>query len=142
MPQNQNPGLSGTNNPGLKGGTDSGGAGGTQQKNQNGGGTGTLNTNPPPGTGPQQFGGGAIIGVASVSKGTGIKEFNGKSDYADWLFVYDPKLEQATAAAGMVGSATAGIVVAAPRAGGGTGATPSGSPSPSPTPQPNPSLNK
>lgn len=71
----------------------------------------------------QQFGGGAIIGVASVSKGTGIKEFNGKSDYDEWLFVYDPRLEQAAAAAGIGGSATAGIVVAAPRGEGGTGTT-------------------
>ena len=34
-------------------------------------------------------GGGAIIGVASLSKKTGIHEFNKKSGYKDWLFVYD-----------------------------------------------------
>ena len=158
LPQNRNPGLPGSGNPQLQGSTNpgpqqtpSGNAGVNpnpqqqtgQTPNNTSGTLNTQNTNRPGGTG-QVFGGGSIIGVASVSKGTGIKEFNGKSDYADWLFVYDPKLEQATAAAGMVGSATAGIVVAAPRAGGGTGATPSGSPSPSPapTPQPNPSLNK
>jgi type II secretory pathway pseudopilin PulG len=163
IPQNKNPGLPGSNNPGLQGSTTSGGLGGgtsaqpnpppqstgfppppqQQPTNPNGGGPlGTLNTsnigNAPPGG--QQFGGGAIIGVASVSKGTGIKEFNGKSDYADWLFVYDPRLEQATAAAaGAVGgSVTAGIAVASPRVGGTgsnrTGSTPSGTPTPTPVP--------
>jgi type II secretory pathway pseudopilin PulG len=34
-------------------------------------------------------GGGAIIGVASTSKKTGLHEFNKKSAYKDWLFVYD-----------------------------------------------------
>ena len=34
-------------------------------------------------------GGGAIIGVASTSKKTGIHEFNKRSAYKDWLFVYD-----------------------------------------------------
>ena len=35
-------------------------------------------------------GGGAIIGVASLSKANGIHEFNKKSAYKDWFFVYDP----------------------------------------------------
>ncbi len=35
-------------------------------------------------------GGGAIIGVASLSKKKGIHEFNKKTAYNDWLFVYDP----------------------------------------------------
>lgn len=148
MPQNNNPGLSGSKNPGLTGGSNAGGSSGNppppstgfpppppQPTPPNGGG-GTAGTGNPLGGG-QQFGGGSIIGVASVSKGSGIKEFNGKSDYADWLFVYDPRLEQATAVAGAVnGSATAGVAIASPRAGGGSGATPSGSPSPSPTPAP------
>jgi type II secretory pathway pseudopilin PulG len=34
-------------------------------------------------------GAGAIIGVASTSKKTGLHEFNKKSAYKDWLFVYD-----------------------------------------------------
>lgn len=164
FPPNQNPGLPGSGNPTLQGSTP-GGLGGSgnsaqpkpppqstgfspqqQPTNPSGGGNpfGTLNTsnigNAPPGG--QQFGGGAIIGVASVSKGSGIKEFNGKSDYADWLFVYDPRLEQATASrAGAVGgSVTAGIAVASPRAGGGSGgtngtsSTPSGTPTPTPVP--------
>lgn len=163
FPQNKNPGLPGSGNPTLQGSSTSGGLGGagsTQPSpppqstgfpppptNPNGGGGSlgsvkTQNISNGLGGGGQQFGGGAIIGVASVSKGTGIKEFNGKSDYADWLFIYDPRLEQATAAAaGAVGgSVTAGIAVASPRAGGGTGggngagSTPSGTPTPTPVP--------
>jgi type II secretory pathway pseudopilin PulG len=148
IPQNKNPGLQGSGNPGLQGSSTSGAQNppptstgfppSSQPTPKNDGNKlGSLTTsnisNTPSGTG-QVFGGGSIIGVASVSKGTGIKEFNGKSDYDEWLFVYDVKLEQATGAVGTAGSATAGIIVAAPRAGGGTGPTPSGSPSPSPTP--------
>ena len=35
-------------------------------------------------------GGGPIIGVASLNKKNGIHEFNKKSAYNEWLFVYDP----------------------------------------------------
>lgn len=153
VPQNKNPGLQGS---GTMGTLTTGSAGSQQSGNPpastgfpppgqqpgqlGGGNLGSLNTqnisNGLGGTG-QQIGGGAIIGVASVSKGSGIKEFNDKSDYNEWLFVYDPRLEQAAAVAGSVSaSATAGIIVAAPRAGGGSGSTPSGSPSPSPSPTP------
>jgi type II secretory pathway pseudopilin PulG len=45
--------------------------------------------------GSGQFGGGPIIGVASVSKLTSIKEFNGKNHYNEWPpFWYDPRQEQ------------------------------------------------
>src|SRR5262249_13162819 len=43
-------------------------------------------------TSPVQ-GGGFIIGVASKSKDTSIKEFNGSNQYDQWLFVFDPRLE-------------------------------------------------
>jgi hypothetical protein len=92
----------------------------------------------------QTFGGGGIIGVASTSKQTGIKEFNGNSEYDQWLFVYDPKLEQASATFG--GAADAGVVVASPRANAGSdngNPSPSGSPAPggnsNPNATPNPS---
>jgi type II secretory pathway pseudopilin PulG len=39
--------------------------------------------------GQQVGGGGAIIGVASLSKKSGVHEFNKKAAYKDWLFVYD-----------------------------------------------------
>lgn len=93
----------------------------------------------------QTVGGGQIIGVASVDKGQGIKEFNDKDHYNDWFFVYDLRLEQ---------SGGTGVAVASPRAGSGatgaTGATgtqnpasgtgqpsPTGTPAPTPPPVPN-----
>ena len=39
---------------------------------------------------PQVFGGGAIVGVASISKDKTIREFNHKSHYNQWQFIYDP----------------------------------------------------
>jgi type II secretory pathway pseudopilin PulG len=70
---------------------------------------GTLNTSNP-GNG-QVLGGGGIMGVASNSKAEGIKEFNELSHYNEWLFVFDPRLEQS-------GN---GITVAAPGTSGATG---------------------
>jgi len=43
-----------------------------------------------PGLGGQLFGGGPIVGVASTSKAKTIREFNNKSHYKDWPFIYDP----------------------------------------------------
>jgi type II secretory pathway pseudopilin PulG len=146
-----NPGLSGGGgtNPGLFG-SGSGGQGvgaGGQGVGAGGQGVGagaqnnpalpnTLTTNPI-GNG-QSVGGGQIMGVASVSKGHAIKEFNDKDQYDEWYFVYDLRLEQ---------SGGSGVTVAAPRAGGsttgGSGApknpdaqpTPVQTPAPTPTPQ-------
>ena len=78
----------------------------------------------------QTVGGGQIMGVASVSKGHAIKEFNDKDQYDEWYFVYDLRLEQ---------SGGSGVTVAAPRSGGNTTGTPGPSPSVSPTPVPTPS---
>ena len=39
-------------------------------------------------------GGGPIIGVASTKKAASIKELDKKDHYNDWLFFYDPRLEQ------------------------------------------------
>jgi type II secretory pathway pseudopilin PulG len=78
------------------------GASGTPQAGPSGQ-MGTLTTqNIGSGTGA---GGGPIMGVASMSKKTSIKDFNGNTEYDQWLFVYDPRLEQTVG----------GIVVAAPR---------------------------
>jgi len=81
----------------------------TPGQSANSGQLGTLNTNGP-GNG-QVVGGGGIMGVASNSKAEGIKEFNESSHYNEWLFVFDPRLEQS-------GN---GITVAAPGASGTTG---------------------
>ena len=112
----------GLNSGGVSGGLNSGGltgstpAGGTQT----GGQMGTLQTsNIGTGLGANAQGGGPIIGVASTSKGKGIKEFNGASEYNTWLFVYDPRLEQ--------GPGGGGVTVASPRTGSPTnGAVPAG----------------
>ena len=41
-----------------------------------------------------QFGGAPIVGVASTSKDTGIREYDHKKKYNEWQFVYDPTLDQ------------------------------------------------
>lgn len=164
IPQNKNPGLPGSSNPGLQGSTggsqppatNSSGLNATPNGNaatlqgpQGGGNSvGSLNTSNI-GNG-QQLGAGGIIGVASVSKESGIKEFNDTSEYDHWLFVYDQRLEGAAATFG--GSADAGITVASPSAAGAGGPAQPGSPTaapgsgpgtapssgPVPTPTPNP----
>jgi type II secretory pathway pseudopilin PulG len=116
MPQGANPGLQGSGTPGLQGGTFTNTPGAKPSPTPSGQ-TSLLNS--PPGGGPT-IGGGGIIGVASTSKNTGIKEFHDSNHYDEWLFVYDPRLEQAAGAAGGAtgGGGNAGIIVAAPRAGG------------------------
>ena len=44
-------------------------------------------------SGQQPVSGGPIVGVASVSKKTTIREFNKKKKYNEWQFVYDPTTE-------------------------------------------------
>ena len=44
--------------------------------------------------GGQTFGGLPIVGVASFSKETGIREFDKKKKYNEWQFVYDPTLDR------------------------------------------------
>jgi type II secretory pathway pseudopilin PulG len=155
-----NPGLSGGGgtNPGLGGSTGSiggtGGQGGSTGSIGGTGGQGGSTGSPGDGTGGQAggtgslitnnigngptIGGGQIMGVASVSKKHGIKEFNDKDEYDQWYFVYDLRLEQ---------SGGSGVTVAAPRAGGNTTGssggnknpdaqpTPVQTPAPTPTPQ-------
>jgi len=48
----------------------------------------------PGGLGAQVFGGGPLVGVASVSPKKTIREFNKKNHYKDWQFVYDPSLDR------------------------------------------------
>src|SRR5579863_1974447 len=42
----------------------------------------------------QVFGGGPIVGVASLSKDKTIREFNHKHKYNEWQFVYDPTTDR------------------------------------------------
>jgi type II secretory pathway pseudopilin PulG len=73
-------------------------------------------------SGPSQIGGGQIIGFASTSKKNSIKEFNDKDEYDQWYFVYDPRLEQT--GPNQMGSADAGLIIAAPRGGAAGQGTP------------------
>jgi type II secretory pathway pseudopilin PulG len=90
-------GLSGPSGPGTQvdpGGEDAalpapGAPGAAGQANQT---PGDQNKNPTD-AGPstqQVFGGGPIMGVVSASKAEGIREFNKKKRYNQWLFIYDP----------------------------------------------------
>lgn len=119
-----------TGGTGLLGSTPSGQPGATGQ-------VGSLQTENAGGPGALQVGGGGIIGVASTSKKSGIKEFNDTSEYDHWYFVYDPRLEQAT---GQNASATAGIVVGSPlaNAAGSDNSTGQNPPQPTGTPAPPP----
>jgi type II secretory pathway pseudopilin PulG len=42
----------------------------------------------------QLVSGGPIVGVASISKKTTIREFNHKKKYNEWQFIYDPTLDR------------------------------------------------
>ena len=50
---------------------------------------------PGPAGGNQTFGGGAIVGVASLSKDPTIRIYNKKKKYNEWQFIYDPMADQA-----------------------------------------------
>ncbi len=69
------------------------GQSGTGASGQTAGSSSSLFSNPASSAQPGQ-GGGAIIGVASQSKATGIHEFNKKTAYKDWLFIYDPSQDR------------------------------------------------
>jgi type II secretory pathway pseudopilin PulG len=51
----------------------------------------------------QTFGGGAIIGVESLSPKQSLKEIAGKNHYNEWEFVYDPRVEALVGGAGQAG---------------------------------------
>src|SRR5271166_1973643 len=52
----------------------------------------TSTTNPAGGT--QTFGGGAIVGVASLSKDPTIRIYNKKKTYDEWQFIYNPLMDR------------------------------------------------
>ncbi len=70
---------------------------GNNQSNQSGG----TNSNQSSGTtfgsnsgNGQTFGGGAIVGVASLSKDPTIRIYNKKKTYNEWQFIYNPMMDQ------------------------------------------------
>ena len=46
------------------------------------------------GSSAQTFGGGAVLGVVSLSKAVTIREFNKKNHYNEWQFIYDPSQDR------------------------------------------------
>ena len=46
------------------------------------------------GNGPQVFGGGPMVGVASTSKEKTVRVFNKKDHYYQWQFIYDPSTDR------------------------------------------------
>ncbi len=92
-----------TNGPGSNG-SGGGSAGGGAQPGNNFGGnpspgngqTGATGSSPGnifgqnPAGGNQTVGGGAIVGVASLSKDPTIRIYNKKKTYNEWQFIYDP----------------------------------------------------
>ena len=56
------------------------------------GGSSPFNSGSTTGTGQNNtvFGGGPILGVASLSKAPTIRVYNKKEHYNDWIFIYDP----------------------------------------------------
>ncbi|HUI83979.1 MAG TPA: hypothetical protein VL240_07140 [Candidatus Binatia bacterium] len=56
------------------------------------GGTGSIFGQNP--GGDQTFGGGAIVGVASMSKDPTIRLYNKKKKYNEWVFIYNPMMDQ------------------------------------------------
>ena len=112
-------GLGGSPSGGL-GGMSPGGPAASQPQTSNSSdpsSSSTPNANINPGTNPNgpssqfnsaagpnpTFGGGAIIGVTSLSTKESIKEIAGKNHYNEWEFVYDPRVEALTQGAGQAG---------------------------------------
>jgi hypothetical protein len=55
---------------------------------------GQLPGQPAPAVPTKKFGGGPMVGVASLSKRTTIREFDRKNHYNEWQFVYDPSTDR------------------------------------------------
>ena len=92
-----------------------------------------------PGTGAQPgqtYGGGGVVGVASMSKTKSIREFNNKSNYNKWMFIYDPTQDRGGLLRGpynpqaFVGGSNIGTGPAGTRPGATPGATQPNSQSP------------
>jgi type II secretory pathway pseudopilin PulG len=99
------PGIAGAQsigqNPANPQPADKGAAGGQGQTSGSGSDTteGKDNTSSDKDSGEQQlgnqvFGGGPIVGVASISKDKTIRVFNKKDHYNQWQFIYDPSTDR------------------------------------------------
>jgi len=77
------------------------------------------------------------MGVGLSAPGDSILELNEQTTYATWEFLYDPRIEQLKAKAGLnsgVGSVGAGQLGQTPGAFGTTGSTGAGTTAPAGTP--------
>jgi type II secretory pathway pseudopilin PulG len=81
-------------NPAQASGTDSGQPGTAPNSDQTPGAPGAPGVPGQPGQGNQVFGGGPIVGVASISKDKTIRVFNKKEHYYQWQFIYDPSTDR------------------------------------------------
>jgi type II secretory pathway pseudopilin PulG len=92
----------------------------------------------------QTFGGGPILGVASLSKAKTIRVFSEKTHYNDWLFIYVPQADRGGLLTGPVSlnGPTSGFAAGVPGQGGlsgqGQGLTPNSSQPQNPPAQPAP----
>jgi len=101
--QGYNPESSPTSNSGFQVNSGQGSNSEGLNSGQNGFGFGNQPGGNQPGSSPfgqnttsnnQQFGGGAIVGVASVSKDLTIRIYNKKKKYDEWQFIYNPMMDQ------------------------------------------------
>jgi hypothetical protein len=134
-PGQTGPGQSGPGQPGAGTGSGAGSRGGFGSGGEPGvdaGGTPSTTTPTTRPAGPGTFGGqsmGPIMGVASTSTEKGLRIFNGRTKYSEWLFVVgQPRV---------VGKPLT-IGPAAPGGQPGTGPSPRTGPTPLPTPLPTP----
>jgi len=105
---------SGTNTTGAAGGNTSGGFGSSP--------FGSSSSN-------QVFGGGPIVGVASISKDKTIRVFNKKDRYYQWQFIYNPAMDRGGLLTGPGQPAAVGVAsnIGTPAgASSGTGTQPAG----------------
>ncbi len=89
--------YSSSSQTGSSGDQQSGGVGGNQSSpfgSSQGQGQGNSVFGQNTAGGNQQFGGGAIVGVASVSKEKTIRIYNKKKTYDEWQFIYNPAMDQ------------------------------------------------
>jgi hypothetical protein len=130
----------------AQGGDQAGGdqSGGSEQTNVSTGGTTAESSSQKsePSTASNQltsqtFGGGAIVGVASVSKDKTIREFNKKNHYNQWQFIYDPTTDRGGLLMTPNQPPLQGSVAVNP-ANGPPGTTPGQNPSVGTGPQPGP----
>lgn len=91
---NANGTLTNPANPTQNGNQTSDSNSGTDSQNTSGDSSSNSGNQSSSGPFGQTFGGLPIVGVASTSKETGIREFDKKKKYSEWQFAYDPSLDR------------------------------------------------